>query len=44
MPLFWRVFLANAAILLAGILVLALTPLRVSKHATVPEIIDLLRS
>src|SRR5438094_2339743 len=42
MPLFWRVFLANAAILLAGILVLVLTPLRVSKHATVPEIIDLL--
>src|SRR5439155_16893325 len=42
MPLFWRVFIANAAILLAGILVLAFTPLRVSKHATVPEIIDLL--
>jgi two-component system, NarL family, sensor histidine kinase UhpB len=42
MPLFWRVFLANAAILLAGILVLALTPLRVSKHAALPDIIDLL--
>jgi two-component system sensor histidine kinase UhpB len=42
MPLFWRVFLANAAILLAGIVVLALTPLRVSTHATTPEIIDLL--
>src|SRR4051812_11148452 len=42
MPLFWRVFLANAAILLAGILVLAFTPVRVSKHATLPEIIDLL--
>ena len=42
MPLFWRVFLANAAILLAGILVLAFTPLRVSKHATLREIIDLL--
>jgi two-component system sensor histidine kinase UhpB len=42
MPLFWRVFLANAAILLAGILVLAFTPLRVSEHATLPEIIDLL--
>jgi two-component system, NarL family, sensor histidine kinase UhpB len=42
MPLFWRVFFANAAILLAGILVLALTPLRVSKHATAPEVIDLL--
>jgi len=42
MPLFWRVFLANAAILLAGILALALTPLRVSGHATLREIIDLL--
>jgi two-component system, NarL family, sensor histidine kinase UhpB len=42
MPLFWRVFLANAAILLAGVLVLVLTPLRVSNHATVDEIIDLL--
>jgi two-component system sensor histidine kinase UhpB len=42
MPLFWRVFLANAAILLAGILVLLLTPLSVSKHATVDEIVDLL--
>jgi two-component system sensor histidine kinase UhpB len=42
MPLFWRVFLADAAILLAGILVLALTPLRVSEHATLREIIDLL--
>ena len=42
MPLFWRVFLANAAILLAGIIALALTPLRVSGHATLREIIDLL--
>jgi len=42
MPLFWRVFLANAAILLAGILVLAFTPLRVSEHATLREILDLL--
>ena len=42
MPLFWRVFLANAAILLAGILVLAFTPVKVSKYATAPEIIDLL--
>ena len=42
MPLFWRVFLANAAILIAGILVLALTPLKVSRHATAREIIDLL--
>jgi two-component system, NarL family, sensor histidine kinase UhpB len=42
MPLFWRVFLANAAILLAGVLVLALTPLKVSEHATLREIIVLL--
>lgn len=42
MPLFWRVFIANAAILLAGILVLALTPVRVSEHATLREVIDLL--
>ena len=42
MPLFWRVFLANAAILLAGILVLAFTPPRVSKQTTLPDIIDLL--
>ena len=41
MPLFWRVILANAAILLAGILVLVLTPLHVSKHKTVDEIIVL---
>ena len=42
MPLFWRVFLANAAILLAGVLVLGLTPLRVSALTPVPEVIDLL--
>jgi two-component system sensor histidine kinase UhpB len=42
MPLFWRVFLANAAILLAGILALALAPLRVSEHGTLREILDLL--
>jgi two-component system, NarL family, sensor histidine kinase UhpB len=42
MPLFWRVFLANAAILLAGILVLALTPLSVGRHKTVPDIAVLL--
>jgi two-component system sensor histidine kinase UhpB len=42
MPLFWRVFLANAAILLAGILALALTPLSVSEHATLRELLDLL--
>jgi two-component system sensor histidine kinase UhpB len=42
MPLFWRVFLANASILLAGILVLAFTPLSVGGHATLRDIIDLL--
>jgi two-component system sensor histidine kinase UhpB len=42
MPLFWRVFLANAAILLAGILVLAFTPFKVSEHETLRDIIDLL--
>jgi two-component system sensor histidine kinase UhpB len=42
MPLFWRVFLANAAILVAGILVLVLTPITVSKHTTGPELLVLL--
>jgi two-component system sensor histidine kinase UhpB len=42
MPLFWRVFLANAAVLLAGILVLALTPLSVGKHKAIPDIAVLL--
>ena len=42
MPLFWRVFFANAAILLAGILVLALTPLRLGEHATLRDVIALL--
>jgi len=42
MSLFWRVFLANAAILVAGIVVLALTPVRVSRHVSAPELIDLL--
>lgn len=42
MPLFWRVFFANAAILVAGILVLVLTPISVSEHTTAPEIIVLL--
>jgi two-component system sensor histidine kinase UhpB len=41
MPLFWRVFFANAAILLAGILALALSPLHVGEQATLREIIDL---
>jgi two-component system sensor histidine kinase UhpB len=42
MSLFWRVFLTNAAILLVGVLVLGLTPLRVSTLTPAPEIIDLL--
>src|SRR3954451_15628298 len=42
MPLFWRVFFANAAILLAGILALALSPLHVGEQATLREVIDLL--
>jgi two-component system sensor histidine kinase UhpB len=42
MPLFWRVFLANAAILAAGILVLAFAPVSLSAHASLPEIVDLL--
>ena len=41
MSLFWRVFLANAAILVAGILVLALTPVTVSRHVTEAQLIDL---
>ena len=40
MPLFWRVFLANAAILAVGILVPTFAP--ISKHAELPEIVDLL--
>ena len=39
MPLFWRVFLANAAILACGILVLTIAPL--STHAQLPKIVDL---
>jgi two-component system, NarL family, sensor histidine kinase UhpB len=42
MRLFWRVFLANAAILFAGILVLILAPIGVSKHTTVDETVVLL--
>jgi two-component system sensor histidine kinase UhpB len=41
MSLFWRVFLANAAILVAGILVLALTPVTVSSRITLTQLIDL---
>jgi two-component system, NarL family, sensor histidine kinase UhpB len=42
MPLIWRVFLANAAILLVGVLLFALTPISVSKNTTVPEVVDVL--
>ncbi|HEX7083109.1 MAG TPA: sensor histidine kinase [Gaiellaceae bacterium] len=42
MPLFWRVFLANATILVAGILVLAFAPVGLGAHASLPEIVDLL--
>src|SRR6266436_6203432 len=42
MSLFWRVFSANAAILVAGILVLGFTPVSISKHASLPEIADLM--
>jgi two-component system sensor histidine kinase UhpB len=41
MPLFWRVFLANATILAAGILVPTFAPFRISEHAALPEIADL---
>jgi len=39
MPLFWRVFFANAAILVCGILVLSIAP--ISTHAELPKIVDL---
>ncbi|MGH3004182.1 MAG: HAMP domain-containing protein, partial [Gaiellaceae bacterium] len=42
MSLFWRVFLANAAVLAAGILVLAFAPIGLGKHASLPEVVDLL--
>jgi two-component system sensor histidine kinase UhpB len=41
MPLFWRVFLANATILAGGILVPAFAPIRISEHASLPQIVDL---
>ncbi|MGB2951809.1 MAG: histidine kinase [Gaiellaceae bacterium] len=37
MPLFWRVFAANAALLVAGTLVLVVTPAHVSKHIALTE-------
>jgi two-component system sensor histidine kinase UhpB len=42
MPLFWRVFVANAAILVAGLLVLSFAPIDVSAHSTVPDVVTLL--
>lgn len=41
MSLFWRVFLANATILTAGILVPTFAPIRISEHASLPKIADL---
>jgi two-component system, NarL family, sensor histidine kinase UhpB len=41
MPLFWRVFVANAAILVAGLLVLSFAPVDVSAHSTLPDIVTL---
>jgi two-component system sensor histidine kinase UhpB len=42
MPLFWRVFVANAAILVAGLLALSFAPVDVSAHSTLPDIVTLL--
>jgi two-component system sensor histidine kinase UhpB len=41
MSLFWRVFLANAAILVAGMLALVVAPFGIGTRASVPELIDL---
>jgi len=41
LPLFWRVFLANAALLLAATLVLALAPVRISVPITFGELLVL---
>ncbi len=41
LSLFWRVFLANAAVLVAGIVVLAAAPVSVSTRAALPELLDL---
>jgi two-component system, NarL family, sensor histidine kinase UhpB len=41
MSLFWRVFLANAAVVTAGGLALALTPVSVSERITLAQAIDL---
>jgi two-component system, NarL family, sensor histidine kinase UhpB len=42
LPLFWRVFLANAVVLLAATLALALLPIKVSVPITVGELVVLL--
>ena len=42
LPLFWRVFLANAAVLVAATLLLALAPVRVSVPITLGELAVLL--
>jgi two-component system sensor histidine kinase UhpB len=42
LPLFWRVLLANAAVLLAATIALALAPIKVSVPITVGELIVLL--
>jgi two-component system sensor histidine kinase UhpB len=41
LPLFWRVFLANAAVLVAATLVLAIAPVRISVPITVGELLVL---
>jgi two-component system sensor histidine kinase UhpB len=41
MSLFWRVFLANAVILAAGILVPTFGPFKISEHASLPKVVDL---
>jgi two-component system sensor histidine kinase UhpB len=40
MSLFWRVFLANALILAAGILAASFLPVRISEHVSLPEVAD----
>jgi two-component system, NarL family, sensor histidine kinase UhpB len=42
LPLFWRVFLANAAVLVAATLLLALAPVKVSVPVTLGELVVLL--
>jgi two-component system, NarL family, sensor histidine kinase UhpB len=42
LPLFWRVFLANAAVLVGATVVLALAPIRVSVPVTLDELLVLL--